>query len=131
MQLTGYRAMGVEPWEDASDGKGVECPATEKSCTASFTFHGKPGWYNMGVQYFDLNTGRAHFQVFINRQQIASWAADAHLPSKIANGDTSTREIIASVRLRPGDQIRIVGQPEGGDTADLDYVRVAPVSGSL
>lgn len=124
MQLAGYRTIAVKPWEDASGGKAVECPATKKSCTATFTFKGKPGWYNIAVQYFDLNTGNARFEVFLNQQQVAGWVADAHLPSKIPNGDNSTRKTIPSVALRPGDEIRIVGEPNGEDTADLDYVKV-------
>ncbi|MGH9582204.1 MAG: alpha-glucuronidase family glycosyl hydrolase [Bryobacteraceae bacterium] len=126
MRLTGYHAIDVTPWEDASGGKAIECPAAEKSCSASFVFKGTPGRYDLAVQYFDLNTGAAKFRVFINKQQVDAWTADAHLPSRIPNGDNSTRQTIEGVALGPGDQIRIKGEPEGGDTADLDYARVAP-----
>ncbi|MGH9620698.1 MAG: alpha-glucuronidase family glycosyl hydrolase [Bryobacteraceae bacterium] len=124
MHLTGYKPVDVQPWEDASGGKAVACPV--QSCSASFTFNGKPGWYRVSAQYFDLHTGEAKFRVFVNRRQIDAWAADAQLPSKIPNGDNSTRRTIAGVKLRPGDQIRVEGTPEGNDRADLDYVVVKP-----
>jgi alpha-glucuronidase len=120
MQLTGYQPIDVKPWEDASGGKAAACPV--QSCSASFTLNDKPGWYDISVQYFDLKTGNAKFRLFVNRQQIGAWTADAQLPSKIPNGDNSTRETIAGVRLQPGDKIRIEGIPEAGDRADLDYV---------
>jgi alpha-glucuronidase len=127
MQLDGYRVVDVTPWEDASGGKAVECPPPAASCRAGFVFRNAPGWYDIGVQYFDLNSGIAKFTLFLNGRQIASWSADAHLPSHAPNGDNSTRYTISSVALRPGDQIEITGKPDGGDRADLDYVALAPL----
>ena len=50
--------------------------------------------------------------------------ADAGLPSNIPNGDTSTRKRIAGIELQPGDEIRIIGEPNGGDNASLDYIEI-------
>jgi len=36
MELRGYVAFNVTPWEAASGGKGVECPSESESCTATF-----------------------------------------------------------------------------------------------
>jgi alpha-glucuronidase len=131
MQLTGYRTIDVTPFEDASNGKAVSCPAAEKLCNAQFTFGGAAGWHNLAIQYFDLPDGVAQFEVFVNEQRVAAWAADAHLPSHRPNGDNSTRYTIDGVFLRPGDEIRVVGTPDGGDSADLDYVAVQAESQAL
>lgn len=125
MKLDGYTPYDVKPPEDASGGKAVVCN-NRPSCSAEFTFSGKPGWYDVDVQYFDENSGDAQFQVFVNTQRIAQWAADMWLPSAVPSGDTSVRKRIANVELRPGDRIKIVGKPNGRDQAALDYVAVHP-----
>jgi alpha-glucuronidase len=124
MKLDGYKAEDVKPWEDASGGKAVACEA--KKCTASFRYSGDPGWHTIDVQYFDGITGAARFELFINDQLVKSWVADQELVSKIPNGDTSTRQRITGVMLRASDEIRIVGMPDSGDNAWLDYVAVTP-----
>ena len=124
MRLDGYTIEDVTPSEDASQGRAIGCEAASKSCTASFIYKGTPGSYDIDVQYFDGNTGVARFELFLGKQLVESWAADASLPSKIPNGDTSTRKRIAGIRLQPGDEIRITGTPNGGDNASLDYVEI-------
>jgi alpha-glucuronidase len=123
MDLNGYRVESVTPWEDASGGKGIVCRSV-KSCSAQFVFDGAPGWYDLDIQYFDVNTGAARFKVFVGVQQVAAWAADARLPAAAPNGDSSTRRRITGLALRPKDVIRIEGVPDGGDTAAIDYVEV-------
>lgn len=126
MKLDGYAAIDVEPWEDASAGKAIQCEAPRKVCSASFAYQGKAGWYNLSVQYFDLNRGAARFALFRGDQKIDEWVADAELPSSTPNGDTSTRRTITGLALRPGDEIRIEGTANGGDTAALDYIEITP-----
>ncbi len=125
MQLNGYSVYAVTPAEDASNGKAVVCAAS--ICTAAFEFNGAPGWYDIAIQYFDENTGAARFRLSIGDQVIRSWAADANIPSKAPDGDTSTRLRVTGVSLRPGDTIRITGTPEGRDQAALDYVEITPL----
>jgi alpha-glucuronidase len=123
MQLDGYALQDVTPAEDASNGKGVIC--TRPPCSAAFVFQGAPGRYEIAVQYFDLPGGNAHLRSSVNEREIASWYAHDNLPSKILNGDTSTRRTIPNVKLKPGDRIRIEGTPDGPDSAGLDYVSVS------
>jgi hypothetical protein len=63
----------------------------------------------------------------INNHPIATWLADASLPSIRPNGDNSTRRTIPGVTLNPGDTIRIEGTPDGADPAALDYIEITPV----
>ncbi len=122
MQLSGYAPAEVTPWETASGGKAVACG--QSSCSASFNFTRDSGSYDVAVQYFDQNNGVSQYQLFVNDRSVATWAADDHLPSDKMNGHTSTRHVIAGVQLRSGDVLKIVGRPDSGEPAPLDYVEL-------
>ena len=78
----------------------------------------------MDMQYFDQNNGESRFRVFVGNQEVDQWIADDHLPASKPGGDTSTRRRISRLALRPGDEIRIEGIPDGGEHAALDYVEL-------
>jgi hypothetical protein len=42
------------------------------------------------------------------------------------DASSSTRRRIRGVTLRPGDEIRIEGRPDGNDPAGIDYVEILP-----
>jgi alpha-glucuronidase len=132
-RLTGYKIIDITPWEDASGGKAVACDAaTQKTCTAEWTYKGKPGRFDIAVQYFDLAGGVAHFTLAVNETEIVSWAADAKLPSRRPNGDNSTRFTARGpdgrgIELKPGDVLHVEGAPDAGDPAALDYIEADPV----
>jgi alpha-glucuronidase len=123
MQLSGYVPVDVTPWETASGAKAVACNG-QKSCSASWKFDREPGTYNIAVQYFDQNNGVAHYELLIDGQAKDSWSADDHLPSDKMNGHTSTRHTSVGVELKPGSTLTIVGTPDGGEPAPLDYVEL-------
>jgi len=123
MQLKGYRAMEVTPWENASGGKGIECVKLS-TCTASFHFGRTAGIYDMDVQYFDQNNGESTFRIFVANRQINEWVASDRLPATKPGGDSSTRHRIHRLALRLGDEIRIEGIPDGEERAPLDYVEL-------
>ena len=133
-RLTGYKIIDVTPWEDASGGKAVSCDpgSAQKPCTVEWTYRGKPGRFDIAVQYFDLQGGVAHFTLAIDGTELVSWAADANLPSRRPNGDNSTRFTARGpdgrgFELKPGDVLRVEGAPDAGDPAALDYIEVDPV----
>jgi alpha-glucuronidase len=76
------------------------------------------------VEYFDQANGAAHYRVWVNGQAVDAWVADLRLPSIRLDSTTSTRRTITGVALRPGDEIRIEGVPDGGEVAALDYLEV-------
>ena len=127
-RLTGYEVFDVRPWEDASGGKAVKC--AQASCSAEWTYEGKPGPYDIAVQYFDLQPGSARFTLDVNGKQRGEWTADAELPSRRPDGDNSTRTTIAHVALKPGGTIRVNGTPDQADPAALDYIEVLPDKGA-
>jgi alpha-glucuronidase len=125
-RLSGYTVFDVRPWEDASRGKAVTC--AQPSCTAEWTYEGKPGVFSIAVQYFDLQGGIAHFSLNLNGSPLALWAADAMLPSRRPDGDNSTRLTTSGIALHPGDVLRVEGAPDGADPAALDYIELDPVA---
>jgi alpha-glucuronidase len=131
-RLTGYKIVDITPWENASGGKAVSCDAgAQKTCTAEWTYTGKPGRFDIAVEYFDLQGGVAHFTLAINGTEIVSWAAGAKLPSNHP-GDSSTRFTARGpdgrgFDLKPGDVLRVEGAPDASDPAALDYIEVDPV----
>jgi alpha-glucuronidase len=123
MRLEGYKVESITPPEDASGGRAIACDAAQ-TCTATLPFKGSPGWYDVNVEYFDLNGGKASFEFYVDHQLIKRWIGDRSLPAKVLKSDTSVREQITGIALRPGDQIRIVGTPDANDNASLDYVEI-------
>jgi alpha-glucuronidase len=129
MQLSRYEVVEVNPWENASGGKGIVCTSAQ-GCTATFEFDGAPGKYEINIQYFDQNNGEARFRLYVLNQLRDEWLADDHLPSTKIGGDTSTRHTTAGVMLGPHVEIRIEGFPDRDETAALDYVEIIPMSTS-
>ena len=134
-RLNGYKVIAITPWEDASRGKAVSCDArlAPHGCWAEWTYQGKPGRFDIAVQYFDLQGGVARFTLDVNGRTVATWAADAKLPSSRPDGDNSTRFIASGtdgggIELKPGDQLRVEGVPNGKDPADLDYIEIEPAA---
>jgi alpha-glucuronidase len=124
MTLTGYAEHAVTPWEAASGEKAVECNVA--TCAAGFRYTGESGWRDIIVQYFDVNNGISHFRLFVANQLIDEWLADDRVPTRRIDGASSARRVVSGVALRPGDEIRIEGTPNGGETAALDYVEIVP-----
>jgi len=122
MALDGYTIRQVAPWEAASGGRAIACPAVQ--CSASYRFEGTPGWYTIRVQYFDQNTGISKFKLFVGDQMIDEWAAADHLPTRRIDASSSSRRTISGIALHTGDQIRIEGRPDGAEPAAIDYIEI-------
>lgn len=127
MQLNGYTAVDVMPWETASDGKAYVCEH-RPVCTAKTTVHRPAGWYDIAVEYFDYLQGSSTFELHLNQHKIGAWPANNTLPGQAPNGDTSTRYTLRGVPLRPGDVLTIVGHPDDGEPAPIDYIEITPHS---
>ena len=125
MTLAGYAVREVTPAEDASGGKAVACAAP--ACTATMRYHGEPGWYTLRVEYFDQPEGVSRYRLWVGKQLVDEWSADLKLaPTRRLDSTSSTRRQITGVALRPGDEIRIEGVPDGTEPAGLDYLEIVP-----
>ena len=123
MKLEGYVPHEVTPWEGAS-GEAVACAAAR--CTATLRYEGAEGWYRLRVRYFDQNKGASRFQVWVGGQLLAEWRAEDRVPTAKMDSSSSALRMIRGVALRPGDEIRIEGVPDGGEQAGLDYLEIEP-----
>jgi alpha-glucuronidase len=126
MTLEGYQVVDVTPWEGASGAKALRCTSSVGKGIASFAYEGKPDWYDLAVQYFDQNNGKATYRLYVGSQLIDEWTADNNLPTRGINSHSSTRRTIHGVALRPGDVVQLEGQSDGGESAGLDYAEVLP-----
>lgn len=127
MTLDGYASRDVVPWEAASGGKAVSCAAPK--CTATIRFDGAPGWYTLKVRYFDQSDGVSRFGLSIAGQHVDDWAAADRVPTRKIDSSSSSRRVVRGIALRRGDEIRIEGEPNGGETAALDYIEIEPDAG--
>jgi hypothetical protein len=89
-------------------------------------WQGTDGWYRLNIQYFDQNNGAARFRLLVGDQEIDTWTAADHFPTAKIDGSSSTRKVIPGVALRHGDEIRIVGEPDAGEVAAIDYLETTP-----
>ena len=78
----------------------------------------------MRVRYFDQNNGSARFEVHVNAQVVDQWIAEDRVPTQKIDSSSSALRVIGMIRLKTGDQIRIEGTPDGGESAALDYIEV-------
>jgi alpha-glucuronidase len=124
MRLERFVVGPIVPWETASGGQAIRCPA--ETCAAATTFHGAAGVYDVVVQYFDESDGASTFALNVGGRQIERWVADDVLPSREPNGHTSTRRVVRGVRLTEGDTIRIDATPDRDERAVIDYIEVVP-----
>jgi alpha-glucuronidase len=125
MQLDRYGIEAVTPWETASGGQAVRCPAAA-TCSATTRFAGVSGAYDVVVQYFDENDGVSVFTLSVGNRAVERWVADADLPSNAPNGHTSTRRVVRRVSLAAGDVIRIDATPDRDEGAAVDYIEIVP-----
>ena len=124
MTLEGYAVRDVVPWEAASGGKAVGCAVAQ--CAATLRYQGAPGWFTLSIRYFDLPDGVSRFRLRVANQVIDEWSAADRLPARKIDGSASCRRVVAGIALRPGDEIRIEGVPDGREAAALDYIEIQP-----
>jgi alpha-glucuronidase len=123
MTLEGFSVSPVTPWETASGGKAIVCgPA--RTCSSTYRHAGDAGLYDLVVQYFDESDGASKFRLLIADREVASWIADAELPTADPNGHSSTRRVLRGVRLAAGDVIRIEATSDGKEGAAIDYLEI-------
>lgn len=127
MQLDGYEAKDISPWETASGGKCAENIAPTGTGSLSFKYEGEPGWADVSIRYFDENDGVARYELHVAGEMVDQWHSDAALPGDRPNGHTTSRHITRSIALRKGDEIRLATTAEGAERAAVDYIEIQTV----
>lgn len=126
MELDGYEAHDVTPWETASGGQAAILTAKNHHGTIRHKFTGKSGWYDLDVAYFDENDGVSAFKLYVNDQLVDQWLADDNLPHDEPSGHTSTRHSTPNIALRPDDLLRLEATSNAGEHAAVDYIEITP-----
>ncbi len=125
-QLTGYAPVDVVPWETASRGRAVACAAADRRCAAAWRYRGAEGVFDLHVLYYDERDGASRYRLLAAGRLVAEWTADDTLPTSVPDGHSATRRRLPSVRIAPGEEIRIEAVADAQEQAVLDYVELVP-----
>jgi serralysin len=97
--------------------------------TASFSFSGETGYYNVEVSYFDETDGVSQLDVFKQGTLIKSLDFDQNRDSAFANAQTRTyRTITTSLFIRQGETFTLRGTEDQGEPARVDYIKFVSVA---
>ena len=127
MALTNYIPKSSS---SASGGEYLELHNTGFSeGSASYTFDGAAGYYDIAVGYFDENDGVASASVSVNGTQLGSWEFDEELGGNAASSNTLTSKTVAiSVALAAGDVVTLDGLASSAEWARFDYMEFVPAA---
>jgi len=131
MELDGYQPYQVTPSEMASGGFAVVTASNNTAATASMLVRFPSGVFDVSANYFDMAGGRSHWTLQINNRTVGQWVGNnedtlGHAPSVYLDGHSATRITFHDVRVETGDDVRIIGTPDGKEPAPLDYIQFAP-----
>jgi hypothetical protein len=106
MALSGYQAgqyMNEASVQTSSNG------------TATTQFNQPTGVYNLVISYVDEKEGQGSISVIVGGNQKATWKLDEDV-------DCWRRKIIPNVKIKNGDEIKIVGVANGSESARVDFI---------
>ena len=114
----------------ASGSKIVESTYYYNGLTATTTFNGTTGLYNIVLGYYDGNNGVAQFNATLNGiQELDSWQADLNLvDSWDSTRNFVSRTLARGILLTPGDEFELqaIRGSQGNDLGFIDYVDFVP-----
>ncbi|MEO0406898.1 MAG: hypothetical protein AAF289_06060 [Cyanobacteria bacterium P01_A01_bin.135] len=130
MTLEGYRLEG----NDQVSGQQVISlvrGATDERGTASQTFDGPAGTYDVVVSYIDETDGVATLEARLNGEALDQWQLSQDLGSPAIGANNQVQRTVAEgVSLKSGDIMELVGQEQSFEHARVDYVEFVPVAGA-
>ena len=128
--VTGYR---LENNTTADSGAMLSLlgGVANETGTASFTFNGFYGLYNVLIGAFDENDGVATIEVAQNGTSIGSVLLNQNLGSGAATANTKVEKSVATVNIASGDRFKVTGIENAGEAARFDFIRFEPVSAQL
>ncbi|MCL1475079.1 GDSL-type esterase/lipase family protein, partial [Argonema antarcticum] len=126
MQRTTYL---VESNSAASNGQLISLAQSGGSSgTATTTFNGASGIYDVVVRYFDENDGLSTLTAKIGGTTIAQSTFNQNLGNSGANSQTAvTKTIATSLSINQGTTIQLQGLANQGEFARVDYIEFVPV----
>lgn len=108
MDLDNYNVFSEELAEDW----GVETTGTG---SASSVFQEKSGSYDIRISYFDQEEGQSSVKLYVDGKEKASFLMDE-------DTDCWRWRRFEKIRIRKGDEIKLVGVADGNEQAKLDFI---------
>ncbi|MGF1602402.1 MAG: GDSL-type esterase/lipase family protein [Thermosynechococcaceae cyanobacterium] len=97
--------------------------------SATSTFTGVTGTYNVVVGYYDENDGQSTLSLQVGNDQ-STWILDQNLGNGgVTNGTFVRRTALNSVTLINGEAITLTGNVNAAEFARVDYIEFIPVAG--
>lgn len=130
LQLNTYR---TEASTLASGGSliGLKGGATNEVGTASGTFRGASGTYNIKIGYFDEADGTARIETRIGTNLVATTTLNQQLGGSVMTSGNRVERIVASgVTVQQGDRFELRGLENAEEHARIDYIEFIPVTTS-
>ncbi|MEO0405779.1 MAG: G8 domain-containing protein [Cyanobacteria bacterium P01_A01_bin.135] len=128
MSLEGYR---IEQNGTFSEGKAISLVGGQanETASASATFDGAAGTYDVVIAYTDETDGEATLEAKLNGQTLSQWQLDQDLgDSYISSGNQVQRILAEGIELKSGDRLELMAQEQGSEHARVDYVEFVPVA---
>jgi lysophospholipase L1-like esterase len=99
------------------------------TATASTSFTGATGFYDVVVGYFDESDGNSLLTVNVGGNTLDSWQFNNSPGGTRASADNFlTRTIATNVEITNGSLIEIIGEQDAGENSRTDYIEFIPVS---
>ncbi|MDJ0696789.1 DUF4114 domain-containing protein [Mastigocoleus sp. MO_188.B34] len=126
LTLNGYRVENMKG-SGASGGKYISLKKTGyERGSATGTFEGEAGTYQVKVGYYDENDGQSQGKITVGGKT-ESFNFDRDLPSNLPKPSTKTSYIaIEEVQLKPGDIFKIEGVNDKQEFARFDEIEFIP-----
>ena len=128
LTLNGYKVETVKG-SGASGGKHISLKgASDQKGSATGTFEGEAGIYQVKVGYYDENDGQSQAKITVGEES-TSFTFDKDLPDGWVKPASKTSLIaIEEVQLESGDTFKIEGVSNKGEFARFDYIEFSPIS---
>ena len=131
--ITNVSVYRIQNDGDASGGSMLSLGggSADEIGTATFTFGGASGNYNVVLGSFDENDGApaASLEVSVNGGSIGTVVLDQDPAGPGANANTQVERSVAQVSINAGDTITVTGFESGGEQARFDFLRFEPIGG--
>jgi alpha-glucuronidase len=131
MELDGYERYAVNPFYSASDSWAIVTSDNTTTGTASTKVPFESGTYDVAVVYYDQAIGNATWELWLDETQVGQWHGDLEYilgkaPTFYIDGQAATRVTFEGVEVEKGQELKIVGHPDGKEPAPVDYVVFLP-----
>lgn len=114
--------------ENNSFASGGRCIMVQSGMgSASITFDGAAGNYNIKTFYFDENDGTSTFKLYINGVLKSFWVANRNLGSGSPTSGTRVSRTLNNMALKNGDIIKVEGTQSGSENARIDYLNIIAI----